>query len=206
MRDNPAHITPYRIAIVTLDSHNARPCERALENMCVDYPGLEVDIFAAATWSDNPNEFDKAKEAIMQRAGVTVAINSDDAEMSRRLNQEAAKTVKYGGMSEEEAWKMVTINPAKLLHLDQRVGSIKVGKDADLVLWNAHPLAVYAMAEKTMIEGAIYFDKEMDLKLRQQVAEQREMLIQQMLDEKNKGRPTQLKSSIKTEEFHCDTL
>jgi len=144
--------------------------------------------------------------AIMQRAGVTVAINSDDAEMSRRLNQEAAKTVKYGGMSEEEAWKMVTINPAKLLHLDQRVGSIKVGKDADLVLWNAHPLAVYAMAEKTMIEGAIYFDREMDKKLRQQVSDQREMLIQQMLDEKNQGRPTQLKSSIKTEEFHCDTL
>ena len=72
MRDNPAHITPYRIAIVTLDSHNARPCERALENMCVDYPGLEVDIFAAATWSDNPNEFDKAKEAI-ERADLIVA-------------------------------------------------------------------------------------------------------------------------------------
>ena len=64
MRDNPAYITPYRIAIVTLDSHNARPCERALENMCVDYPGIEVDIFAAATWSDNPNEFAKAKQAI----------------------------------------------------------------------------------------------------------------------------------------------
>lgn len=72
MRDNPAHITPYRIAIVTLDSHNARPCELALENMCVDYPGLEVDIFAAATWSDNPNEFDKAKEAI-ERADLIVA-------------------------------------------------------------------------------------------------------------------------------------
>ena len=72
MRDSPAHITPYRIAIVTLDSHNARPCERALENMCVDYPGLEVDIFAAATWSDNPNEFDKAKDAI-ERADLIVA-------------------------------------------------------------------------------------------------------------------------------------
>ena len=144
--------------------------------------------------------------AIMQRAGVTVAINSDDAEMSRRLNQEAAKTVKYGGMNEEEAWKMVTINPAKLLHLDQRVGSIKVGKDADLVLWSAHPMAVYAMAEKTMIEGAVYFDRELDQQLRKQVAEQREMLIQQMLDEKNQGRPTQLKSSIKPEEFHCDTM
>ena len=67
-------------------------------------------------------------------AGVTVAINSDDAEMSRRLNQEAAKSVKYGGISEEEAWKFVTLNPAKLLHIDNRVGSIKEGKDADLVL------------------------------------------------------------------------
>lgn len=66
MRDNPVHITPYRIAIVTLDSHNARPCERALENMCMDYSGLEVDIFAAATWSDNPGEFAKAKQAIEQ--------------------------------------------------------------------------------------------------------------------------------------------
>ena len=72
MRDNAAHITPYRITIVTLDSHNARPCERALENMCVDYPGLEVEIFAAATWSDNPNEFAKAKEAI-ERADLIVA-------------------------------------------------------------------------------------------------------------------------------------
>jgi imidazolonepropionase-like amidohydrolase len=69
----------------------------------------------------------------MSKQGITVAINSDDGEMSRRLNQEAAKTVKYGGMSDEEAWKMVTINPAKLLHIDDRVGSIKEGKDADLV-------------------------------------------------------------------------
>ena len=96
--------------------------------------------------------------AIMHNAGVTVAINSDDREMSRRLNQEAAKTVKYGGMSELEAWKMVTINPAKLLHIDDRVGSIKVGKDADVVLWSDHPLSIYAKAEKTIIEGKIYFD------------------------------------------------
>jgi imidazolonepropionase-like amidohydrolase len=95
--------------------------------------------------------------AIMSNQGITVAINSDDAEMSRRLNQEAAKTVKYGGMSEEEAWKMVTINPAKLLHIDDRVGSIKEGKDADLVLWSDHPLSVYAVAEKTLIEGVVYF-------------------------------------------------
>jgi imidazolonepropionase-like amidohydrolase len=82
--------------------------------------------------------------ALMYHEGVTVAINSDDAEMARRLNQEAAKTVEYGGVPEEEAWKMVTLNPAKLLHVDHRMGSIKAGKDADLVLWNAHPLSVYA--------------------------------------------------------------
>jgi magnesium chelatase subunit H len=72
MRDNPVHITPYRIAIVTLDSHNARPCERALANMNVDFPGLEVDIFAAATWSDHPEEFAKAKNAI-EKADLIVA-------------------------------------------------------------------------------------------------------------------------------------
>ncbi|WP_438829873.1 amidohydrolase family protein [Aquimarina agarivorans] len=86
--------------------------------------------------------------SIMHKQGVTVAINSDDPEMSRRLNQEAAKSVKYGGVSEEDAWKFVTLNPAKLLHIDDRVGSIKVGKDADLVLWTDNPLSVYAKAEK----------------------------------------------------------
>ena len=96
--------------------------------------------------------------AIMHNAGVTVAFNSDDAEMSRRLNQEAAKAVKYGGISEEDAWKFVTLNPAKLLHLDDKVGSIKVGKHADLVLWSDHPLSIYAKAEKTIIEGVTYYD------------------------------------------------
>ncbi len=76
----------------------------------------------------------------MHEQGVVVAINSDDAEMGRRLNQEAAKVVKYGGASEEDAWKMVTLNPAKLLHLDDRLGSIKVGKDADIVIWTDNPL------------------------------------------------------------------
>ena len=74
--------------------------------------------------------------AIMNKVGITVAYNSDDAEMARRLNQEAAKAVKYGNVSEEEAWKFVTLNPAKLLHVDNRTGSIKEGKDADLVLWS----------------------------------------------------------------------
>ncbi len=76
---------------------------------------------------------------IMQRVGVTTAINSDDAEMARRLNQEAAKSVKYGGMDEETALKMVTLHPAQLLHVSDRIGSIIAGKDADVVLWSDHP-------------------------------------------------------------------
>jgi len=103
---------------------------------------------------------------IMQKVGLNVAINSDDAEMARRLNQEAAKSVKYGGMSEEDAWKMVTINPAKMLHLDKQTGSIKVGKDADLVVWSDNPLSIYAKAEKTIVDGIIYFDRERDAAMR----------------------------------------
>ncbi len=144
--------------------------------------------------------------AIMASQGVTVAINSDDAEMSRRLNQEAAKTVKYGGMSEIEAWKTVTLNPAKLLHIDNRVGSIEVGKDADLVLWNNHPLSVYAKAEKTIIEGAVYFDLEKDRALREAVRQERSQLINMMLNEKESGKKMQGPKQNKKSRFHCESL
>ncbi|MCW5515837.1 amidohydrolase family protein [Muriicola sp. Z0-33] len=144
--------------------------------------------------------------AIMQSQGVTVAINSDDAEMSRRLNQEAAKTIKYGGMTELEAWKMVTINPAKLLHLDHRVGSIKEGKDADLVLWSGHPMSVYSKAEKTIIEGATYFDLEKDKQQRAAIKKERNQLIGMMLKEKEKGNKTQSPKQNKKQRFECDTL
>src|SRR6185369_4678618 len=102
---------------------------------------------------------------IMHDVGLTVAYNSDDAEMARRLNQEAAKAVKYGGVSEEEALKFVTLNPAKLLHIDNKTGSIKVGKDADVVLWSDDPLSVYAKAEMTFVDGARYFDLKRDKEL-----------------------------------------
>lgn len=115
--------------------------------------------------------------ALMQQAGVTVALNSDDAEMSRRLNQEAAKAVKYGGVSEIDALKMVTLNPAILLHLDDRMGSIREGKDADLVLWSEHPLSIYAIAETTWIEGVPYYDKESDTALREAIAAERARII-----------------------------
>jgi imidazolonepropionase-like amidohydrolase len=115
--------------------------------------------------------------ALMQQAGVTVALNSDDAEMSRRLNQEAAKAVKYGGVSEIDALKMVTLNPAILLHLDDRMGSIRAGKDADLVLWSDHPLSIYAVAETTWVEGTPYYDKQEDARLRGHIAAERARII-----------------------------
>ncbi len=127
---------------------------------------------------------------IMNKVGLNVAINSDDAEMARRLNQEAAKSVKYGGLTEEEALRMVTINPAKMLHVDDRVGSIKAGKDADLVLWSDNPLSIYAKAEKTIVDGIIYFDREKDAAMRKTVLAERTRLIGKMVGEKRGGRPT----------------
>ncbi|MBR9853053.1 MAG: amidohydrolase family protein, partial [Algicola sp.] len=144
--------------------------------------------------------------AIMMSQGVTVAINSDDAEMSRRLNQEAGKAVKYGGLSELEAWKTVTLNPAKLLHLDDRVGSIAEGKEADVVLWSDHPLSVYAKAEKTLIQGKVYFDIEKDKQMRESIKKERNQLIGMMLNEKKNGGKTRTPVQSKKREFHCDTL
>jgi len=144
--------------------------------------------------------------AIMHNEGLVVAFNSDDAEMSRRLNQEAAKAVKYGNVPEEEAWKFVTLNPAKLLHIDDKVGSIKVGKDADIVLWNNHPMSIYAKAEKTLIEGVVYFDIQKDEAQRLAVANEKNELIRQLLLEKNKGMITQEPIKREKKEYHCDTL
>jgi imidazolonepropionase-like amidohydrolase len=129
--------------------------------------------------------------AIMQKLGLNVCINSDDAEQARRLNQEAAKSVKYGGMSEEEAFKMVTLNPAKALHVADRVGSIKVGKDADLVLWSDHPLSIYAKALKTIVDGIVYYDVDRDSLLRRNISAERNRLIQKMMSEKKSGAPMQ---------------
>ena len=102
---------------------------------------------------------------------------------ARHLNQEAAKSVKYGGLTEEEAFKMVTLNPAKALHVDDKVGSIKVGKDADLVLWSDNPLSVYAKANKTIVDGIVYFDRERDKELRKQISAERNRLVQKMIAE-----------------------
>lgn len=128
--------------------------------------------------------------AIMQKVGLIVAINSDDAEQARHLNQEAAKTIKYGSVPAEDALKMCTLNPAIMLHVADRVGSIKVGKDADIVLWTADPLSVYAKADKTIVDGIVYYDTDKDAALRTQIAAERSRLIQKMISEKKKGGKT----------------
>ena len=144
--------------------------------------------------------------AIMHNAGVLVAYNSDSAEMSRRLNQEAAKAVKYGGISEEDAWKFVTLNPAKLLHIDDKVGSIKIGKNADLVLWSDHPMSVYAIAEKTLIEGAIFYSSDEIPEKTKNIEKERNLLIGQMLNASNKGGENVYPKRILKKEFYCETL
>jgi len=121
---------------------------------------------------------------LMHNAGVVVSFNSDSDELARRLNLEAAKAVKYGGVPPGEALKFVTLNPAKQLRIDGRVGSLEPGKDADFVLWNTSPLSTYTFCEQTWIDGRKYFDREEDKKLRAEVVRQRAVLIQKILAEK----------------------
>ena len=102
-------------------------------------------------------------DAAMTRRGVLVSINSDDAEEATHLNQEAAKSIKFGGLSRDEALKLVTLNPAIQLGIDKRVGSIDVGKDADLAIYNTDPLSAYAVVQKTLIDGRVYFDRDRDI-------------------------------------------
>src|SRR6201984_1414150 len=101
--------------------------------------------------------------ALMTRRGVIVSINSDDAEEATHLNQEAAKSIKFGGLSHDEALKLVTLNPAIQLGIDKRVGTIDVGKDADLTIYNRDPLSAYAVVQKTLIDGRVYFDRQRDI-------------------------------------------
>ncbi|TWU40668.1 amidohydrolase family protein [Novipirellula artificiosorum] len=120
---------------------------------------------------------------IMHNAGVVVSYNSDDAELGRHLNTEAAKATKYGGVPEQEALQFVTLNPAKQLRLEDRIGSIEVGKDADLVVWSGPPLSATTRCEQTWIDGIKYFDLELDHQLRTRDARLRAQLVQMGLDQ-----------------------
>ncbi len=144
--------------------------------------------------------------ALMTQAGVVVAINSDSQEMARRLNQEAGKSIKYGGMDEVEALKMVTINPAKLLHLDDRMGSLKAGKDGDVVLWDDHPLSIYAKPEMTLVDGIVYFDAPKDAEMRDWIRAERTRLINKMKNAKKNGAKIQKVMRKERHNWHCDDI
>jgi imidazolonepropionase-like amidohydrolase len=115
--------------------------------------------------------------ALMTRRGVNVSINSDDAEEATHLNQEAAKSMKFGGLSHDEALKLVTLNPAIQLGIDKRVGSIDAGKDADLVIYNRDPLSAYAVVQKTLIDGRVYFDRQRDIAQRPEREKEKKALL-----------------------------
>ncbi|NNE06962.1 MAG: amidohydrolase family protein, partial [Gemmatimonadetes bacterium] len=127
--------------------------------------------------------------ALMHEVGVNVSFNSDSHELARKLNWEAAKAVKYGGVSEEEALKFVTLNPAIQLHVDDRVGSLEPGKDAGFVIWSGHPLSTMSRCEQTFIDGTKYFDIDRDRELRRRAKEERQSIIQYLLAKKGDGKP-----------------
>jgi len=166
----------------------------------------------ASTFSDwwaykfEVNEAIPYNAAILHKMGVVTALNSDDAEMGRRLNQEAAKIVKYGGISEQDAWKMVTLNPAILLHIDDKMGSLKEGKDADIVIWSDNPLSIKAKVEKTFIDGILFYDKDRNDALHKRDQIERKRLIRLMIDAKNGGAKTQKPVIKKQRHWHCDSM
>ncbi len=121
--------------------------------------------------------------AIMHDRGVVVSFNSDDAELARRMNLEAAKAVRYGGVDPAEAFKFVTLNPAIQLQVDDRIGSLEKGKDADFVVWSGSPMSTASVAEQTWVDGRKYFDREADLAMRERVAAERQSLIDEILAE-----------------------
>lgn len=133
----------------------------------IDWWGYKAEVYDAIPYN----------VALMLRDGVLTAVNSDSDELARHLNYDAAKAVKYGGVSEEEALKLCTINGAKILRLDHRIGSIEVGKDADLAIWTGHPLSVYSRVDTTFIEGEVYFDRQQDLQQREARRKEKEELL-----------------------------
>lgn len=139
--------------------------------------GAGVSIFTDS-WSYKLEAYDSIpyNAYILWKNGVVVSINSDSNERMRRLNLDAAKVMKYGGVPEEDALKMITLNPAKQLGIDRRTGSIEQGKDADILIWSGHPFSPFSHVETTMIEGEVYFDRKTDIERRAELAKEREEL------------------------------
>jgi imidazolonepropionase-like amidohydrolase len=139
----------------------------------IDWWGYKAEAYDATPYN----------VALLTRGGVITSVNSDSDELARRLNQDAAKAMKYGGLTEEEALRLCTINPARQLRLDQRIGSIEAGKDADLVIWNGHPLSSYSRVDTTFIEGEVYFDREQDLAQRETLRKEKAERLKKEADE-----------------------
>jgi imidazolonepropionase-like amidohydrolase len=145
--------------------------------------------------------------ALMTERSVVVSVNSDDAQEARQLNQEAAKSMKYGGLSANDALKLVTLNPAIQLGIDNRVGSIDVGKDADLAIYNHDPLSVYAVVQKTLIDGKVYFDRQRDIAQRAELEKEKQALLdkekkaneEKKSEEKQEKKPEQKKKPPKSD-------
>jgi imidazolonepropionase-like amidohydrolase len=135
-----------------------------------DWWGYKLEAIDAIPWNG----------ALMTERGVVVSFNSDDSELARRMNVEAAKAVRWGSMSPAEALKLVTINPAKQLRIDKLTGSLEVGKDADLVLWSADPLSPSALAEKTFVDGKLLFAREADLAARKELEAEKTRLVKEL--------------------------
>ena len=138
----------------------------------------------------------------MANVGVNVSFNSDSDELARRMNLEAAKAVKYGGLSEEEALRMVTINPAKQLKIDKYVGSLEIGKDADFVLWSGHPLSNYTLCEETWLDGKQYFSQKKDVYYRERDQKLRNDLIQKILVSSESGSSIIIPDSEDANKYH----
>lgn len=139
----------------------------------IDWWGYKAEAYDATPYN----------VALMVRNGVLTSVNSDSDELARHLNHDAAKAMKYGGLTEDEALRLITINPARQLRLDHRIGSVEAGKDADLVIWNGHPLSTYSRVDTTFIEGEVYFDREQDLRQREELRREKEQRLKKETDD-----------------------
>ncbi len=145
---------------------------------------------SASTFSDwwaykyEVNDAIPHNASILNKIGVNTAINSDDAEMGRRLNQEAAKMIKYGNTSQEDAWKMVTLNPAKMLKIDNYVGSLRKNKDADIVIWSKNPLSIYSLVEATYVDGRCLFSIQKDKEHRNFISKEKNRILNKLMNQK----------------------
>jgi N-acetylglucosamine-6-phosphate deacetylase len=149
---------------------------QAMASTFADWWAYKVEVYDAIPYN----------ASLLKGRGVVVSMNSDDAELGRHLNTEAAKAIKYGESSDEDALKMVTLNPAKQLRIEDRVGSIEVGKDADLVLWSGRPMSTTSRCEQTWIDGRPYFTRQADALRRETESQLRAKLIQAVFAAKKK--------------------